>query len=75
MPISSNDPDNNTADELLPEYEFDYSKGRPNRFADRMSKDSVMIVLDPDVAEVFNTSEAVNRVLRALITTMPAAAK
>ena len=32
--------------------------------------DSVVVVLDPDVAEVFKTPEAVNRVLRALITTI-----
>ena len=54
-----------------PEYKFDYSKARPNRFAERVAKDSVVVVLDPDVAEVFKTPEAVNEVLRALITTMP----
>src|SRR5262245_53257397 len=31
----------------------------------------LMVVLDPDVAQVFTTSAAVNAVLRALITTMP----
>ena len=30
-----------------------------------------MVVLDPDVAQVFITSAAANAVLRALITTMP----
>jgi hypothetical protein len=58
-------------DDLLPEYDFDYSQARPNRFAERMTTDSIVVVLDPDVAEVFKTPEAVNRVLRALITTMP----
>jgi len=58
-------------DDLLPEYRFDYSKARPNRFADRIAKDSVVVVLDPDVAKVFKTPEAVNEVLRALIATMP----
>jgi len=58
-------------DDLLPEYRFDYSKARPNRFVERMAKDSVVVVLGPDVAEVFTTPEAVNEVLRALITTMP----
>jgi len=62
-------------DDLLPEYNFDYSQARPNRFAGRMTTDSIVVVLDPDVAEVFKTPEAVNRVLRALITTMPALVK
>jgi len=53
------------------EYQFDYGKARPNRFADKMSKDPLMIVLDPDVAAVFKTPESVNRVLRALVATMP----
>jgi hypothetical protein len=68
-------PDDNMSDDLLPEYEFDYSQARPNRFAEQLTKDSVAVVLDPDVAEVFKTPEAVNRVLRALIITMPASAK
>jgi len=40
-----------------------------------MTTDSIVVVLDPDVAEVFKTPEAVNRVLRALITTMPSSVK
>jgi hypothetical protein len=73
-------PANETSDEamnddLLPEYSFDYSQARPNRFSERMATDSIVIVLDPDVAEVFKTPEEVNRVLRALITTMPAPVK
>lgn len=57
-------------DGLLPEYKFDYSKARPNRFvADAAAK--LMIALDPDVAAVFTSQETVNRVLRALIQVMP----
>ncbi|MDX1523768.1 MAG: hypothetical protein R3264_19225 [Anaerolineae bacterium] len=70
--VPSNEPLN---DDLLPEYDFDYSQARPNRFAERMTTDSIVVVLDPDVAEVFKTPEAVNRVLRALITTMPTPVK
>jgi hypothetical protein len=58
-------------DDLLPEYRFDYSKARPNRFAERMGSQRSLIVLDPDVAEVFTTPESVNSVLRALIAVMP----
>jgi len=51
-------------------YELDYTKAKPNRFAPPLSDDSVMVVLDPDVAAVFSNSEAINRALRALITAM-----
>ena len=57
-------------DELQAEYRFDYQKAKPNRFADR-PKDNCVVILDPDIAEVFTTPESVNNVLRALITTMP----
>lgn len=61
-----------TADkDLLPEYRFDYRKAKPNRFAARIKRDSRAVVLDPDVAAVFSTTESVNAVLRALIATMP----
>jgi hypothetical protein len=57
---------------MLPEYRFDYSKARPNRFAGRVDESRVVVVLDPDVSEVFTTPESVNKVLRALISNMPA---
>jgi len=56
---------------MRPEYDFDYRKARPNRFAQRVSKDRRVVILDPDISKVFPTSESVNTVLRALITTMP----
>ena len=64
-------PTNSAIDDLKPEYKFDYSKARPNRFAKRVTEDSVIVVLDPDVAQVFTSAEAVNAVLRALIQNMP----
>ncbi len=63
-----------TSDDMLVEYEFDYRKAKPNRFAAKDSPDHYLIELDPDVAEVFKTSEAVNQVLRAIVRTMPKAA-
>src|SRR5579862_132600 len=54
-------------DDLLPDYEFDHRKARPNRFAARAEKKTLTVVLDADVAEVFTTTEAVNTALRALI--------
>ena len=53
-------------DDLQDHYDLDYSKAKPNRFADRISQDSLMVVLDPDVAAVFSTPEAVNETLRAI---------
>ncbi len=50
--------------QIRSEYRFDYTKSRPNRFAQRMSKNTVAVVLEPDVASVFKTSTSVNRTLR-----------
>ena len=60
-------------DELRPEYSFDYRKARPNRFVATPQEDDgrLMVVLEPDVARVFTTTEAVNAILRALIEHMP----
>jgi uncharacterized DUF497 family protein len=59
------------ANDLQPEYHFDYRKAKPNRFAARYKAGSRVVVLDPDVARVFTTPESVNAVLRALMETMP----
>lgn len=55
-------------DELTEHYDFDYSKAKPNRFAARLAQEQVMVVLDPDIAAIFPTSEAVNEALRVLAT-------
>ena len=67
--ISEGDP--SVSDELQAEYRFDYRKARPNRFADRVDRQRLVITLDPDVSQVFSTSESVNTILRALIAAMP----
>ena len=54
-------------DDLLPEYELDYSKARPNRFATQTDKAPLTIELAPDVAEMFPDAAAVNEALRFLI--------
>jgi hypothetical protein len=62
-------------DELLDEYRFDYQKAKPNRFsADNEKQKLMVVVLDEDVAQVFTTPESVNKVLRALIKSMPSSA-
>ncbi len=58
-------------DDMRPEYTFDYRTARPNRFAGRVDTSRLVVVLDPDISEVFATPESVNAVLRALISTMP----
>ncbi len=61
---------NETDFDLAPEYDFDYTKAKPNRFANSVGGSQV-VVLDDDVAEVFTTPESVNKALRALIEIVP----
>ena len=56
-------------DDLRPEYRFDYSRAKPNRFAVRMQRPVIAVVLDPDVAAVFGSSARVNAQLRSAIAT------
>ncbi|MEI6776355.1 MAG: hypothetical protein WCK70_05610 [Chloroflexales bacterium] len=58
-------------EDLKPEYQFDYTKAKPNRFAQQHADGSLVVILDPDIAHVFTTPESVKKVLRALIATMP----
>ncbi len=66
---------NSTSDEMQDEYSFDYNKAKPNRFAGKLRQDQLMVCLDADVAAVFKTTEAVNHVLRAIITSLPTTEK
>ena len=68
MKIPRSNPAPDDRDDLAAEYAFDYTKVKPNRFTtqDCRSKMTV-IVLDEDIAQVFPTSEAVNKALRHLI--------
>ena len=47
--------DQAASDGLLPEYDLDFSKARPNRFAGKIDKSQVVVMLEPDIAEVFTT--------------------
>jgi len=51
-------------DDILPEYDF--SRGRRNKYAARYADGSNIVVLDPDVAAVFPSASEVNAALRAL---------
>ena len=58
-------------DTMRAEYRFDYGKAKPNRFSAKMSAIAIAVVLDPDVAAVFQSSESVNSLLRSVISAMP----
>ena len=59
-------------DDLRGEYQFHYRTSRTNRFASRMEEHAVAVVLEPDVARVFDSSKSVNRFLRSVIEAVPA---
>jgi hypothetical protein len=52
-------------DDMLEEYDF--SKGVRGKYVNRFKEGSNIVVLSPDVAEVFTDSESVNEALRTLI--------
>ena len=51
-------------DEILLEYDF--SRGRSNKYASRCRKGALVVTLDPEVARVFPTADDVNRTLKSL---------
>lgn len=55
------------ADTMRDQYDFDYSKAKPNRFAAHMKRPVVAVVLEADVASVFDSSAKVNAQLRSII--------
>ncbi|HEX8734751.1 MAG TPA: hypothetical protein VF721_05460 [Pyrinomonadaceae bacterium] len=52
-------------DELLDEYDF--TGGVRGKYVERVANRKNVIVLEPDVAEVFTDSESVNQALRGLL--------
>jgi hypothetical protein len=55
-------------DELRAEYQFDYSKAVRGKYHRRLLKEGAnVVVLEPDVARVFQDSAAVNDALRSLL--------
>jgi hypothetical protein len=46
--------------------QYDFSKGVRGKYARRYSKGSNVVVLAPDLAKVFRTSQSVNEALRSL---------
>jgi hypothetical protein len=55
-------------EEMRPEYDFDYETAVRGKYYRRLMKEgSNVVVLEPDLAKVFRTSEAVNDALRSLL--------
>lgn len=58
----SKEPEGKSVNELRPEYDF--SEGERGKYAARFQEGTNVVVLEPDVAAAFPTSEAVNAALR-----------
>jgi hypothetical protein len=58
----------NIAEDLRPEYNFDYSKAVRGKYFKRLLEEGAnVVVLEPDVAKAFGNSAAVNDALRSLL--------
>jgi len=56
------------ANEMRAEYTFDYSKGVRGKYYKRLLREGTnVVVLEPDVAKAFPTSESVNEALRVVL--------
>jgi hypothetical protein len=65
----------NKRSEDEPRPEYDFSGGIRGKYSKRFAEGSNVVVLEPDVAERFPNSEAVNQALRKLISDMAATVK
>ncbi len=59
------------SEDMRREYRFDYKKAKPNRFVEEIGVGTIAVLLDPDVALVFKSSESVNTLLRSVIAALP----
>jgi len=64
MPTKTTNP-NEYKDTMRPEY--DMTGGVRGKYAKRFPTDAVMVVLAPDVAQVFPDADSVNEALRVLV--------
>ena len=56
------EPEEKSVNEMRPEYDF--SEGERGKYVRRFQEGTNVVVLEPDVAAAFPTSEAVNAALR-----------
>ena len=63
-------------DDLRPEYKrSDFGRLERGKYYNRVKANTNVVVLDPDVASVFRSPEAVNSLLRSVIRALPKHAK
>ena len=60
------EPTNEADQDMLGEYDF--NGGVRGKYVNRFPRGCNVVILDPDVAQVFTDSESVNQALRALVT-------
>ena len=71
---------NDSSDEMLEEYDFDYSKPKPNKFAQnfnqsykkvyddgKLIKEMKPVLVEENIIKHFKTSVRINKALRSLI--------
>lgn len=55
---------NSRSTDMLPEYDF--GKGIRGKYAKRYQRGTNVVILEPDVARIFRSADAVNTALRSL---------
>ncbi len=56
----------NKTDDFDMKAEYDFSRGIRGKYYKKFAKGTNVVVLDPDVAKVFRSSEQVNEILRTI---------
>ncbi len=51
--------------------EYNFTGGERGRYAHVFRRDTIAVVLDPEIAEAYPDSKAVNRALRAILRAAP----
>lgn len=62
---------NKKNNDMKDEYDFDYSKAKPNRFANLVKEKVILYPIDEDVAKVFQNADEANNALRSIINAIP----
>jgi hypothetical protein len=55
-------------DDLLPEYKIDYTKAKKNPY---YRKNRTFVEIDEDIANIFQSPENINNILRAIANSFP----
>ena len=60
----------NGNDDLESNYDFDYTKAKPNKYA-LLPKEQMIVLLEKDITRYFRTPDEVTNALRSLIQAIP----